>query len=174
MPRLLSTNRSSRTSERRGNQREVPGSSCGTHDATLRSEGIRLRMGRNRSRALVVVWLLTRAGCASPPPPAATPRSAPNTAAKSLTFTATAYCHGRVTAAGTKVAAGVVAADPAVLPVGTVIRIEGAAPYDGSYRVLDTGPRVRNRQVDLYIADCDAARRFGRRSVQVTIVNRAR
>jgi 3D (Asp-Asp-Asp) domain-containing protein len=57
--------------------------------------------------------------------------------------------------------------------MGTVIRIEGAAPYDGSYRVLDTGPRVRNRQVDLYIADCDAARRFGRRSVQVTIVNRA-
>jgi len=67
-----------------------------------------------------------------------------------------------------------VAADPAVLPIGTVIRIAGAAPYNGTYRVLDTGPRVRNRQVDLYIADCVAAKRFGRRSVQVTIVKRGR
>ena len=45
------------------------------------------------------------------------------------------------------------AADPAVLPIGTVIRITGAAPYDGAYRVLDTGARVRNHHVDLYIAD---------------------
>jgi 3D (Asp-Asp-Asp) domain-containing protein len=90
-----------------------------------------------------------------------------------MAFTATAYCTGRVTAAGTSVSAGTAAADPAVLPIGTVIRIDGAAPYNGTYRVLDTGPRVRNRQVDLYIADCGAAKRFGRRPVQVTILKRA-
>jgi len=89
-----------------------------------------------------------------------------------MTFTATAYCTGRVTASGASVARGVVAADPAVLPIGTRIRITGAAPYDGSYHVLDTGPGVRNRHVDVYIPDCAAARRFGRRSVQVTIVSR--
>jgi len=89
-----------------------------------------------------------------------------------MTFTATAYCTGRVTASGAAVSRGVVAADPAVLPIGTTIQITGAAPYDGSYRVLDTGPGVRNRHVDLYIPDCAAARHFGRRSVQVTIVNR--
>ncbi len=89
-----------------------------------------------------------------------------------MTFTATAYCSGRVTAAGTAVAPGTVAADPTVLPIGTVIQIAGAEPYNGTYRVLDTGSRVRNRHVDLYIADCDAARRFGRRPVQVTIVKR--
>jgi 3D (Asp-Asp-Asp) domain-containing protein len=87
-----------------------------------------------------------------------------------VAFTATAYCSGQVTAAGTSVSRGVVAADPAILPVGTVIRITGAAPYDGSYRVLDTGSRVHNRHVDLYMPDCDEARRFGRRSVQVAIV----
>lgn len=89
-----------------------------------------------------------------------------------MTFTATAYCTGRVTASGAAVSRGVVAADPAVLPIGTTIQITGAAPYDGSYRVLDTGPGVRDRHVDLYIPDCTAARRFGRRSVEVTIVSR--
>ena len=89
-----------------------------------------------------------------------------------MRFTATAYCTGRVTAAGSSVSTGVVAADPKVLPIGTVIRITGAEPYNGRYHVLDTGPRVRNRQVDLYMPDCSAARRFGRRPVDVTILDR--
>lgn len=131
-------------------------------------------MKRKGFGALALAALLTVAGCASRTSPIAAPTTPPVAAAKPLTFTATAYCTGRVTASGTKVAAGTVAADPAVLPLGTVIRIDGAAPYDGSYRVLDTGPRVRNRVVDLYIADCEAARRFGRRSVQVTIVDAGR
>jgi rare lipoprotein A len=90
-----------------------------------------------------------------------------------MRFTATAYCTDRVTNAGSSIGAGVVAADPKVLPIGTVIHITGAAPYDGSYHVLDTGTRVRNRQVDLYMPDCSAARRFGRRPVHVTIVKQA-
>jgi len=69
-----------------------------------------------------------------------------------------------------RVSVGVAAADPNVLPLGTIIRVTGAGRYDGSYRVLDTGPRVRRRQVDLYIPDCAAARRFGRRSIGVAIV----
>lgn len=116
------------------------------------------------------LWLLlTLTGCASHAQPVATP-SAPVAIPQSIPFTATAYCTGRVTASGAAVSAGVVAADPAVLPIGTVIQISGAAGYDGSYRVLDTGPAVRNRHVDLYMSDCAAARRFGHRSVQVTIV----
>jgi len=113
--------------------------------------------------------LLTLSACANKTQPAAIPRSA-GVPAQQLPFTATAYCIGHTTSSGAPVSAGVVAADPKVLPIGTVIRIAGATPYNGTYRVLDTGPRVRNRQVDLYIADCAAARRFGRRSVSVTIV----
>jgi len=60
--------------------------------------------------------------------------------------------------------------DPAVLPLGSVIRVTGAASYDGTYRVLDTGALVRRRHVDLYIPDCPAAQRFGRRSVQVEVI----
>ena len=115
---------------------------------------------------MILLSLLMLTACASHKPAVVTPPPVPRTSAQPLTFTATAYCTGHVTATGTSVSAGVVAADPAVLPMGTVIRITGAAPYDGSYRVLDTGARVRNRHVDLYIADCAAARRFGRRSVR--------
>ena len=115
--------------------------------------------------------LLTVAACARHAPPVAAASTVPSSSPPPLVFTATAYCTGRVTASGSAVSAGVVAADPAVLPIGTEIRISGAAGYDGSYRVLDTGPRVRNRHVDLYMSDCAAARRFGRRSVQVTVVS---
>jgi 3D (Asp-Asp-Asp) domain-containing protein len=83
---------------------------------------------------------------------------------------ATAYCTGTITASGRRVGAGVVAADLALLPIGTVIRISGAPPYDREYHVLDTGPKVRGRHIDIYMADCSEARRFGRRSVHVAIV----
>jgi 3D (Asp-Asp-Asp) domain-containing protein len=89
------------------------------------------------------------------------------------TFVATAYCQRGITAAGTPVREGVAAADPRVLPLGTVIRIEQAAGYDGSYTVLDTGRRVRGRRIDLYLPDCRSAVRFGRRRVLVAIVSRS-
>ena len=94
------------------------------------------------------------------------------TAAAPRLFTATAYCTGRITASGIPVSRGIAAADAAVLPPGTVIRVTGAASYDGTYRVLDTGGLIRNRRVDLYTPDCNAARRFGRRSVHVTVIRK--
>jgi 3D (Asp-Asp-Asp) domain-containing protein len=100
------------------------------------------------------------------------PPQGPPAASAQLPFVATAYCTKGLTASGAPVARGVVAADPDVLPLGTVIRITGAARYDGTYRVLDTGALVQRRHVDLYIADCAAARQFGRRSVHVTVVRR--
>jgi 3D (Asp-Asp-Asp) domain-containing protein len=99
------------------------------------------------------------------------PPQAPPAAAQ-LPFVATAYCTKGITASGVPVARGVVAADPDVLPLGTIIRITGAARYDGTYRVLDTGSLVQRRHVDLYIPDCTAARQFGRRSVHVTVLRR--
>src|SRR5258705_9773052 len=41
-----------------------------------------------------------------------------------LSFSATAYCKGIVTASGVPVQAGIAAADPQLLPVGTVVEIE--------------------------------------------------
>jgi 3D (Asp-Asp-Asp) domain-containing protein len=125
-----------------------------------------------RRHSPILLLLVTLTACAKNTHPVSVPRT--SSSAEPQTFTATAYCTGRVTSSGAPVSAGVAAADPKVLPIGTVIRIAGAAEYSGTYRVLDTGPRVRNRQVDLYIADCAAARRFGRRPVHVTVVRRGR
>ena len=90
-----------------------------------------------------------------------------------MTFIATAYCHGTTTAAGVGVHEGVVAADPAVLPLGTVIHIEHTGRRDGVYTVLDTGPKIQGHRLDVFIRDCAEARRFGRRAVRVSIAERA-
>ncbi len=90
-----------------------------------------------------------------------------------MAFVATAYCHGTITAAGVSVRRGFVAADPAVLPLGSVIRVQQSGLYDGVYTVMDTGPKVKGHHVDLFIESCAAAKRFGRRTVRVSIVNAA-
>ena len=58
-----------------------------------------------------------------------------------VAFSATAYCKGIVTTAGVAVQAGVAAADPEMLPVGSVVEIDSLPPkYIGVYTILDTGP----------------------------------
>ena len=93
------------------------------------------------------------------------------TAGASLSFSATAYCKGKVTAAGVRPRTGVAAADPRLVPVGSVLNVAaGDAKYSGVYTVMDTGPEVKGRELDLYIWSCHEALRFGRRPVQVTVL----
>ena len=88
-----------------------------------------------------------------------------------LQFTATAYCKGETTASGVGVRTGVAAADPAVLPVGSVVRLETPNPrYNGVWTVMDTGPAVRGRTVDLYLWSCKEALVFGRRPIRLTVL----
>jgi 3D (Asp-Asp-Asp) domain-containing protein len=90
-----------------------------------------------------------------------------------LKFSATAYCKGETTAAGTAARTGVAAADPALLPVGSVVQVEvpGMGPrYNGIYTVMDTGPSVEGRELDLYVWSCQEAQIFGRRPVRVTVL----
>ena len=94
---------------------------------------------------------------------------------KARPMQATAYCQSGTTASGTQTRRGIVAADPRVLPLGTTIRI--VAPvrdYSTTYRVEDTGGKVKGRIVDIYVRSCAAARRFGRRMVHVHVLQRAR
>ena len=88
-------------------------------------------------------------------------------------FEATAYCRGTTTASGVAVRAGIAASDPKILPTGSVIQVDGLkAPYAGIYTVLDTGPEIQGREVDLYIWNCGEARLFGRQKVTVTVLRR--
>jgi 3D (Asp-Asp-Asp) domain-containing protein len=88
-----------------------------------------------------------------------------------LQFQATAYCKGETTASGVGVRTGIAAADPAILPVGSVVRVETPNPrYSGVWTVMDTGPAVRGRTVDLYLWSCTEALQFGRRPVRLTVL----
>lgn len=88
-----------------------------------------------------------------------------------VAFSATAYCKGIVTSAGVAAQAGVAAADPELLPVGSVIEIDSLPEkHNGIYTVLDTGPSVQGRQVDLYMWSCNEALVFGRRPIHMTVL----
>ena len=97
--------------------------------------------------------------------------SGPPAPGERLPFSATAYCKGTTTASGVGVRTGIAAADPQLLPVGSVLNIAtGEERYNGVYTVMDTGPKVQGRILDLYMWSCHEALRFGRKEVQVTVL----
>jgi len=88
-----------------------------------------------------------------------------------LRFSATAYCKGTTTASGAAVRTGIAAADPGLLPVGSVIQIESLSPrYNGIYTIMDTGPEVQGREIDIYMWSCHEALAFGRRNVTLNVL----
>jgi 3D (Asp-Asp-Asp) domain-containing protein len=88
-----------------------------------------------------------------------------------LRFTATAYCKGTTTASGVQVRTGIAASDPDLLPVGTVIQIDNLPEkYNGIYTIMDTGPAVQGRRIDVYMWSCYEALDFGRRSILLTVL----
>jgi 3D (Asp-Asp-Asp) domain-containing protein len=88
-----------------------------------------------------------------------------------LAFSATAYCKGLVTTSGVAAQTGVVAADPQLLPVGSVIEVDSLPQkYNGIYTVMDTGPAVQGREIDVYMWSCNEALQFGRRPVHLNVL----
>jgi 3D (Asp-Asp-Asp) domain-containing protein len=88
-----------------------------------------------------------------------------------LQFQATAYCKGQTTASGVGVRTGIAAADRSLLPVGSVIAVTtDNTRYNGVYTVMDTGPAVQGRIIDLYMWSCKEALAFGRKDVQVEVL----
>lgn len=97
--------------------------------------------------------------------------TAPPAPGARLAFSATAYCKGVTTASGVAVRTGVAAADPQLLPVGSVIEIDSISPrYNGIYTIMDTGPSVQGRQVDIYMWSCHEALKFGRRPIRLVVL----
>ena len=101
---------------------------------------------------------------ASAPEPAA----APTTTAASgttLTVTATGYSLAGTTATGLPVGWGVVAVDPAVIPLGTRLTIPGY----GEGVAADTGGAVQGATIDLWFPTTADAMAWGRRVVTITL-----
>lgn len=89
-------------------------------------------------------------------------------------FVVTAYAIGCDTKPGARTRAGTLpvvgftaAADPRVLPLGSVVAIEGL----GERQVHDVGGGVRGRHVDVFVDSCRDARFFGRQRRSVRVVH---
>jgi 3D (Asp-Asp-Asp) domain-containing protein len=91
---------------------------------------------------------------------------------KSGTFVATAFAQRGATDSGIRAQKGIVAADPNVLPIGTVISVRNAGEYSGTYVVADTGSKIRGRRIDIFIPSRYLCRKFGRKRVKVAILDR--
>ncbi len=84
-------------------------------------------------------------------------------------FNATAYCLKGRTASGVGARPGMIAADPRVLPLGTVVHLRSGS-YTGTYKVMDTGGRIKGWRVDVYVATHREAIQFGRRQVKIKVL----
>jgi 3D (Asp-Asp-Asp) domain-containing protein len=85
-------------------------------------------------------------------------------------YTATAYSLRGRTSSGALVSRGLIAADPAVLPLGTRVRLE-AGSFSGDYVVADTGGSVKGRRIDIWTPTAREALQFGRRAVKLTVLS---
>jgi 3D (Asp-Asp-Asp) domain-containing protein len=85
-------------------------------------------------------------------------------------YVATAYSLRGRTASGRMVSRGLIAADPAVLPLGSRVRLEHPG-YSGEYLVADTGGAIRGRRIDIWTPSTSEAMRFGRRTVKLTVLS---
>jgi 3D (Asp-Asp-Asp) domain-containing protein len=125
-----------------------------------------------RIRTAAGLALLLLAGCMTRPRPETAPPPPTVQQPTYLEFEATAYSIEGRTAAGTRARRGIVAADPAVLPLGSRIRVLDAGRYSGDYVVEDTGRTIDGQEIDIYLADDREAKRFGRRHVRVEVLRR--
>jgi peptidoglycan DL-endopeptidase CwlO len=110
---------------------------------------------------------------APPPPPAAvaeddspTPApSEPTSGTTQLVVDAVAYHLPGRTASGLPVGVGMVAVDPAVIPLGTRLFVPGYGPAVAA----DTGSAIKGSIIDLWMPSTAAARAWGRRTVTITV-----
>lgn len=77
--------------------------------------------------------------------------------------------YGR-TASGEMVRRGIVAVDTDVIPMHSLIRIEGAGDLSGVYEVKDTGGAIKGNKIDIYVPTKHEAYKFGRRDIKVYIL----
>ncbi len=86
-----------------------------------------------------------------------------------MSFRATAYALKGRTRSGAYVRRGVIAADPRVIPLGSIVQIKTPG-YTGVYTVHDTGKKIKGNIVDLWVPSSREARIFGRRSVKLHVL----
>jgi 3D (Asp-Asp-Asp) domain-containing protein len=97
--------------------------------------------------------------------PVASSVPAPAAQGRTLTVSSTGYSLLGRTATGLPVGWGVIAVDPAVIPLGTRLTIPGY----GEGVAADTGSAVRGATIDLWFPSLSQARAWGRRTITITL-----
>jgi 3D (Asp-Asp-Asp) domain-containing protein len=118
---------------------------------------------------------------ASAPPPATVadlpemPREAPTRAELPvdtvMEMRSTAYCLRGSMRTGVRVRDGMAAADPAVLPLGSVVRVSHRDGREiGIFVIMDTGGAVRGNKLDIWLSSCAEARAWGIQRVNAEVI----
>ena len=104
-------------------------------------------------------------GGGAPTPVSAPAPTGPPSPGTRMTVSSTGYCLRGRTSTGIPTGWGVVAVDPAVIPLGTRMTIPGY----GEGVAADTGSAVRGAMIDVWFPTCSQALEWGRKTVTITI-----
>ena len=137
---------------------------------------LQARAAQQRTAMLARARIAADSVASSPAPAVATPLAAPASAASStpvatsaggrvITVSATGYSLSGSTATGLPVGWGVVAVDPAVIPLGTHLSIPGY----GEAVAADTGGAIVGDTIDLWFPTIAQANAWGRRTVTIVL-----
>jgi peptidoglycan DL-endopeptidase CwlO len=123
---------------------------------------LRRQQNVNRSR---IATLAQEAAQRSQELAPSVPPAPPPAAGRKLTVSSTGYCLRGNTATGVPTGPGVVAVDPAVIPLGTHMYVPGY----GRGIAADTGSAVSGQMIDLWFSSCAQALAWGRQTVTITL-----
>ncbi|HEU0016010.1 MAG TPA: 3D domain-containing protein [Longimicrobium sp.] len=90
---------------------------------------------------------------------------------RTLEMRSTAYCLRGTMRTGVRVRDGMAAADPSVLPLGSVVRLTHPdGRLIGIFVIMDTGGAVRGNKIDIWLASCREATDWGTRRVVAEVL----
>jgi cystine transport system substrate-binding protein len=101
----------------------------------------------------------------APDPPEPTVRATAQAGTRTVTVSASGYALTGQTATGLPVGWGVVAVDPAVIPLGTRLTVPGY----GEAVAADVGSGVQGAMIDLWFPSIGQAQGWGRRTITITL-----
>jgi 3D (Asp-Asp-Asp) domain-containing protein len=93
-------------------------------------------------------------------------------AGERIAVSVTAYCLQGRTRRGNPVRDGIIAVDRTLFPLGREVDLFFGRRAYGRFLADDTGGVIKGGRIDVWMADCAAARRFGRRRGYAQLVRR--
>jgi 3D (Asp-Asp-Asp) domain-containing protein len=95
-------------------------------------------------------------------------------AGERIAVSLTAYCLQGRTRRGNLVRNGIIAVDRTLFPLGQDVTLYLGGKTLGRYLADDTGGAIKGARIDVWMEDCTAAKRFGRRRGYAQLVIKAK